>query len=128
MKSFSGSDGHIPIFVDAILNDQEVIIHGDGKQTHSMTYVDDLVEGTYSDMVAEEAVGEIFKLDNDEETSVLDAAFLIHRIASTGKEIRHRDMSKWKKYLASMKIEETKRFAASSCARQRMLSLIRNYF
>ena len=86
MKSFSGSDGHIPIFVDAILNDQEVIIHGDGKQTHSMTYVDDLVEGTYSDMVAEEAVGEIFKLDNDEETSVLDAAFLIHRIASTGKD------------------------------------------
>jgi UDP-glucose 4-epimerase len=87
-SSFSWSGGHIPIFVDAVLNDKEVTIHGDGKQTRSMAYVDDLVEGTFLSMEAEKAVGNIFNLGNDEEMSVLDAAILIHRVAGTGKEIK----------------------------------------
>jgi UDP-glucose 4-epimerase len=87
-SSLSWSGGHIPIFVDAILNDQEVIIHGDGKQTRSMAYVDDLIEGTFLGMENERAVGEIFNLGNDEEMSVLDTAYLIHKIAVTGKELK----------------------------------------
>jgi UDP-glucose 4-epimerase len=87
-SSLSWSGGHIPIFVDAILNDQEVIIHGDGKQTRSMAYVDDLIEGTFLGMENERAVGEIFNLGNDEEMSVLDTAYLIHKIADTGKELK----------------------------------------
>jgi len=89
-SSLSWSGGHIPIFVDAILNDQEVIIHGDGKQTRSMAYVDDLIEGTFLAMQNEKAVGEVFNLGNDEEMSVIDTAYLIHKIASTGKELRLR--------------------------------------
>ena len=89
-SSFSWSGGHIPIFVDAVLNDQEVTIHGDGKQTRSMAYVDDLIEGTVSAMENERAVGEIFNLGNDEEMSVLDAAILIHKTAATGRELKLR--------------------------------------
>lgn len=37
--NFSWSGGHIPIFVDAILRDEEVIIHGDGNQTRSMANI-----------------------------------------------------------------------------------------
>ena len=87
-SSLSWSGGHIPLFVDAILNDQEVIIHGDGKQTRSMAYVDDLIEGTVLAMENEEAVGEVINLGNDEEMSVIDTARLIHEIASTGKELK----------------------------------------
>jgi len=87
-SSFSWSGGHIPIFVDAILNDQEVVIHGDGNQTRTMAYVDDLVRGTFMAMESERAVGEIINLGNDEEMSVIDAARLIHRIAATGKELK----------------------------------------
>jgi UDP-glucose 4-epimerase len=87
-SNFSWSGGHIPIFVDAILNDKEVSIHGDGKQTRSMAYVDDLIEGTCLAMESDRAIGEIFNLGNDEEMSVLDAAILIHKIASTGKELK----------------------------------------
>jgi UDP-glucose 4-epimerase len=86
-SSFSWSGGHIPIFVDAILNDQEVPIHGDGKQSRSMAYVDDLVEGTYLAMESEKALGEVINLGNDEEMSVIDTAHLIHEIANTGKEL-----------------------------------------
>jgi UDP-glucose 4-epimerase len=87
-SSFSWSGGHIPIFVDAILNDQDVPIHGDGKQTRSMAYVDDLVEGTILAMENENAVGEVINLGNDEEISVIDTAYLIHKIANTGNELK----------------------------------------
>ncbi|TKB23968.1 NAD-dependent epimerase/dehydratase family protein [Desulfopila sp. IMCC35006] len=87
-SSFSWSGGHIPIFVDAILNDREVPIHGDGSQSRSMAYVDDLITGSVLAMENEKAIGEIFNLGNDEEMTVLDSAKLIHEVAETGKELK----------------------------------------
>jgi UDP-glucose 4-epimerase len=87
-SSTSWSGGHVPIFINAILNDREVIIHGDGKQTRSMCYVDDLVQGTILAMENENAVGEIINIGSDEELSVLDTAILIHQIADTGKKLK----------------------------------------
>jgi nucleoside-diphosphate-sugar epimerase len=87
-SSFFWSGGHVPIFVDAILNDKEVVIHGDGKQTRSMAYVDDLIEGTFLAIENEKACGEVINLGNEKEMSVIDTAFLIHKIAATGKELK----------------------------------------
>ena len=87
-SSFFWSGGHVPIFVDAILNDKEVVIHGDGKQTRSMAYVDDLIEGTFLAIENEKALGEVINLGNEKEMSVIDTAFLIHKIAATGKELK----------------------------------------
>lgn len=89
-SSFAWSGGHIPIFIRAILEDREVPIHGDGTQTRSMTYVDDLVDGTLVAMESDRAVGEIINLGSQEEMSVIDAARLIHRLANTGKELKLR--------------------------------------
>lgn len=36
--------GVIPIFIDRILNSDQVIVHGDGTQTRSFTYVKDVVD------------------------------------------------------------------------------------
>jgi UDP-glucose 4-epimerase len=87
-SSFSWSGGHIPIFIDQILRDQPVTIHGDGLQTRSMAAVTDLVEGTLLAMASDRAVGEIINIGNDEEMTVLDSAKLIHRLAGTGKELK----------------------------------------
>jgi len=87
-SSFAWSGGHIPIFVRAILKDEEVPIHGDGSQTRSMAYVDDLVRGTVLAMESERAVGQVINLGNDEELSVIESARLIHRLAQTGKELK----------------------------------------
>jgi UDP-glucose 4-epimerase len=89
-SSFSWSGGHVPLFIDAVLKDQEVIVHGDGKQTRSMGHVSDLVSGTLLAMEREEAVGEIINIGNDEELSVIDTARLIHRVANTGRPLRIR--------------------------------------
>lgn len=87
-SSFAWSGGHVPIFIRAILNDQEVLVHGDGSQTRSMGFVDDLVEGTILAMENEHAVGEIINIGNDEELSVLDTAKQIHALANTGKDLK----------------------------------------
>jgi UDP-glucose 4-epimerase len=87
-SSFAWSGGHIPIFIRNILNDEEVIIHGDGSQTRSMGFVTDLVNGTILAVENEKAIGEIINIGNDEEMSVLDSAKLIHHLANTGKELK----------------------------------------
>jgi UDP-glucose 4-epimerase len=87
-SSFAWSGGHVPIFIRAIMNDQEVIVHGDGLQTRSMGFVTDLVNGTILAMENDKAVGEIINIGNDEELSVVDTAKLIHKIAKTGKELK----------------------------------------
>lgn len=87
-SNFSWSGGHIPIFIDQILNDQKVTIHGDGSQTRSMAYIDDLVRGTVLAIEKDQAVGEIINLGNDTEISVLNTAYLIHQIANTEKKLK----------------------------------------
>jgi UDP-glucose 4-epimerase len=87
-SSNSWSGGHVPIFLDRIFNDRQIDIHGDGSQTRSMAYVDDLVNGTVLAMENDSAIGEIINLGNDEELSVLDTAVLIHQIADTGQELK----------------------------------------
>ena len=82
------SGGHIPLFVDAVVNDKEVTIHGDGKQTRCMGYVSDLVDGTLQALDTPQAVGEIINVGTDEEHSVLDAAHRIHALAATGNPLR----------------------------------------
>lgn len=84
------SGGHIPLFIDAVLGDREVIIHGDGKQTRCMGYVSDIVDGTLKAMDAPEAVGEVINVGSDEEHTILDAASLISELADTGRPLKLR--------------------------------------
>jgi UDP-glucose 4-epimerase len=86
--NFAWSGGHLPIFISQILKNEPVTIHGDGTQTRSMSFVEDLVHGTMLAMESDAAVGEIINLGNDEELSVIDTAKLIHEIAATGNELK----------------------------------------
>lgn len=87
-SSFLWSGGHVPLFINGILNDEEIIIHGDGEQTRSMGFVTDLVHGTVLAIEEEKAIGEIINIGNDEELSVVETANLIHSIANTGKDLK----------------------------------------
>lgn len=86
--SFTWSSGHIPLFIDAVLRDEECVIHGDGNQTRSMTHVSNLVEGTCLAAKCENAIGEMINIGDIEEISVLESARIIHRLAATGNPLR----------------------------------------
>jgi len=76
------------VFIDQILNDEEVTIHGDGSQTRSFTYIDDLIFGIITASEKKEAEGEIINLGSDEETTILDLAKLIGKIIDHTREPR----------------------------------------
>jgi UDP-glucose 4-epimerase len=71
------------VFIDSILRDREVVIHGDGTQTRCFTYVSDIIQGTILAMEREEANGEIFNIGNDKtEISIVGLADLIARLSN----------------------------------------------
>lgn len=65
------------VFIEQVLKNEEITIHGDGAQTRSFTYIDDLIDGIMRASQAERAVGQIINLGSDEEISILSLAKLI---------------------------------------------------
>ena len=76
------------VFIDAVLNDREVPIHGDGLQTRSFTYVSDTVEGIYAAIMKPEANGEIFNIGSTHEITILELARTIKRLSNTPGELK----------------------------------------
>jgi len=76
------------VFIDAVLRDAEVPIHGDGLQTRSFTYVSDTVEAIYACVEKPEANGEIFNVGSTHEITILELARLIKRLADTPGELK----------------------------------------
>ena len=80
--------GPPPVFIDAVLKDQVIPIHGDGQQTRSFTFVSDTVRGIYAAMLRDEADGTILNIGNSEEVTILELAERIKRISGTPGELK----------------------------------------
>jgi len=76
------------VFIDAVLNDKVIPIHGNGKQTRSFTFVSDTIDGIYASMIRDQANGEILNIGNDEEITILDLAEKIKRLSNTPGELK----------------------------------------
>ncbi len=64
----------ITIFMGQLLRGEDLTVIGDGQQTRSFTYVDDAVAAFIQAGLRPEAVGKIFNIGNDTETSILELA------------------------------------------------------
>lgn len=76
------------VFIEQILNDEEISIHGDGLQTRSFTYVSDTVAGIYAATIKPEANGEIFNIGSHREITILDLAKTIKQLSNTPGELK----------------------------------------
>jgi UDP-glucose 4-epimerase len=76
------------VFIDCVLNDKPIPVHGDGLQTRSFTYVTDTVEGIYQSMIRNEANGEIINIGNTQEITILELAKKIKRLSGTPGELK----------------------------------------
>ena len=66
----------VPKFIEAALKDEDILIHGDGSQSRSFTWVEDVVN--YLIKLAEiKAYGEIFNIGQTEEITIKDLAELV---------------------------------------------------
>ena len=93
------------VFIEKILKDEVIPIHGDGQQTRTFTYVDDTVNGIYLASMKEEANGQIFNIGagGQSETTILDLARLLKRLSGTPGELKYElipydQISKGRKY------------------------------
>jgi nucleoside-diphosphate-sugar epimerase len=64
-------------FINQALQDEALTIYGDGNQTRSLTYVDDLVAGIKKAMFEPSTNGEVFNLGNPQEMTMNDLAKLV---------------------------------------------------
>jgi len=80
--------GPPPVFINAVLNDEVIPIHGDGQQTRSFTYVTDTVNGIYAALIRDEANGEILNVGNDEEITILELAKRIKKLSGTPGDLK----------------------------------------
>lgn len=80
--------GPPPVFIDAVLNDKVIPIHGDGQQTRSFTFVSDTVDGIYAAIIRDEANGEVLNIGNDEEVTIVTLAERIKAMSDTPGELK----------------------------------------
>jgi UDP-glucose 4-epimerase len=74
----------ITIFMGQLLRDEPLTVIGDGLQTRCFTYVDDAVRGTMAAALEPAAVGGVFNVGDDRETSILDLARTM--LATVGRD------------------------------------------
>lgn len=67
-------------FIVSALQNKPLTIYGDGKQTRSFCYVDDLIDGLIKAMEKPNTKNEVFNLGNDEEYKIFDLAKKIEEI------------------------------------------------
>jgi dTDP-glucose 4,6-dehydratase len=80
----------VPTFIDQALRNEPLTVHGDGSQTRSLCYVDDLIEGIWR-LLTSDVVGMPINLGNPEEIAVIDLARAIVTLTGSRSEIAFTD-------------------------------------
>jgi nucleoside-diphosphate-sugar epimerase len=89
------NDGRVvPNFINQAIKNEAMTIYGDGSQTRSFCFVEDLVEGIYKMMFNDNTKGEVVNLGNPEEFKIVDFANLIKDLTGSSSEIEFKDLPK----------------------------------
>jgi UDP-glucose 4-epimerase len=78
----------LTIFMGQLLRQEPVTVIGDGKQTRCFTYVDDAIRATMAAGMIPEAVGDIFNIGTDRETTILELAETMIKITGNKSKIQ----------------------------------------
>ncbi len=80
------NDGRVlPAFIGQAIRGEDLTVFGDGSQTRSFCYVDDLVEGIYRLLLSDYALP--VNIGNPDEISILDFAEEIIKLTGTNQKI-----------------------------------------
>jgi dTDP-glucose 4,6-dehydratase len=83
-----GDGRAVPAFAVAALNGEPIQIQGDGQQTRSFCYVDDLVDGLIAAGLDRTADGAVYNLGNPHEITILELAETIRSLSGSRSELR----------------------------------------
>lgn len=74
-------------FIVQALSNDPITVYGDGQQTRSFCYVDDMVSGLNLSLFSDNTKGEVINLGNPSERTVLDLAKLIIKLTNSSSEV-----------------------------------------
>ncbi len=80
-----GDGRAVPTFIEQALAGEPLTVHGDGTQTRSLCFVDDMIEGFWRLITSD--VQEPVNLGNDEEVTVLELAEAVRDVAASESDI-----------------------------------------
>lgn len=87
------NDGRVlPAFIGQALRGEDLTVFGDGSQTRSFCYVDDLVEGIYRLLKSD--YSQPMNIGNPDEITILDFAKEIIKLTGTNQKIIYKDLPK----------------------------------
>lgn len=81
--------GVVGKFIHSALANEDLLVHGDGEQTRDFTYVDDACAATLQAAVEPGAVGDVFNIATEIETSVNHLAETIIDLTGSRAKIRY---------------------------------------
>ena len=79
-------------FIVQALRGQDITIYGDGSQTRSFCYVDDLIDGLVRLMATADAVTGPINIGNPDEFSMLELASIVIELTGSRSRIVHRPL------------------------------------
>lgn len=82
----------IPNFVTQALKNEPITVYGDGSQTRSFCFVDDLVQGILAVVESDKTQGKYFNLGNPDEYTMLELAQIIKKVTKSSSEIIHKPL------------------------------------
>lgn len=83
-------DGRVvPTFLSQALRGEDLTVYGDGSQTRTFCYVDDMIDGLRAVMETDSMNGDVVNVGGENEISVLTLAERILEICDTDSEIIH---------------------------------------
>lgn len=88
-------DGRVvPNFLSQALRGDDLTVYGDGSQTRSFCYVNDLIRGirTVADASQSIAGGEVFNIGSTDEITIFELAETVLDVVDTESEITHRPL------------------------------------
>lgn len=81
-------DGRVvTAFINEVLTQAPITVFGDGKQTRSFCYVDDMIEGISKAMFTDKTDGEVINLGNPDERTIAEIATMIKEMMGATSEI-----------------------------------------
>ena len=78
----------VSTFIDNALSNQDIIIHGDGSQTRSFTFVEDVMEAFWLLINSEKAKNSIFNIGNTKEITIAELAETVKKSANSKSKIK----------------------------------------
>jgi len=74
-------------FINQAITNSKITVYGEGTQTRSFCYIDDMVDGLKKALFLKNTVGEVINLGNPDERTIIDLAKLIKEIVGSSSNI-----------------------------------------